>query len=62
MSGRYVGHIIRYDKCAICGNCWKTGKLLHPEKIVTSIIKWNTVVKFHIECCKEMLRAQREGV
>lgn len=32
MSGRYVGHIIRYDKCAICGNCWKTGKLLHPEK------------------------------
>lgn len=52
--------VIGLDKCAICGNGWKTGKLLHTENIVTVITKRNTVVKFYRKCYKKMLKEQRE--
>lgn len=59
--------ILPYMTCCICGK--KVGRDTRGSYLdgigfknyETVITKRNTVVKFHRECYKEMLRKQREG-
>lgn len=54
-------HVVNPFECAICGKKFDYCNI-DGERIETVITRRKTVVKFHKECYKEMLRKQREGV
>lgn len=58
MRGRYIGHIIPYDECAICGKSLCEPGLGPSERVIT---KRKTEVRFHKKCYKELCIKQRSS-